>query len=88
MDLQQVQRQIRSTDVEQVLLLAHAEGGQAKPSQIKEEISDESGGFATAEASQQLRDLGLARQETSLAGEVTLTGDGKRLAERIQQSRL
>lgn len=85
MDIPSTANQLRGTSAEQLLLLIAEAGGQGQPRTTLgiDDLSD----FATSEAAAALRSLGLARQDHSLAGEVTLTEFGHQVSQRIKQSR-
>ncbi|WP_323095303.1 hypothetical protein [Intrasporangium sp. YIM S08009] len=84
MGIQETWRQIRGTATEKVLLNAHEAGGASLRSVYGAGVSDERSAIAAA---QRLRHIGLAVQETSIAGELELTGEGHELAEKVLASR-
>ncbi len=87
MNNDEIRAQIRGTATEAGLLATFDAGEQAHLSTIETAISG-GNAFDASEAAQTLRDLGLAEQSPSLAGKVTLTHNGRMLAQKIRQSRL
>ncbi len=82
-----IRAQIRGTATEDGLLATFDAGEQAHVSTIEAAIPG-GNAFDASRVAQTLRDLGLAEQWSSLAGEVTLTHNGRVLAQKIKQSRL
>lgn len=84
MNIHEAWRQIRGTAAEKVLLNSHSAGEPCFRSVYGAGVTDERSAVAAA---QQLRAMGLAVRENSMAGELELTGEGKELAEMVVRSR-
>lgn len=85
MDVQTTTRKIRGTSIEEVLLFVAAAGGESHLRPIEEAAGIER--RDVGEVAGYMRDLGLARRDQSMAGEVTLTHLGKQVAETVERSR-
>ena len=86
MNYDRIRAEIRHTATEDALLAVRTAGGEARLSTIESAVDGLTRADSTAIA-QRLRDHGLVSLETSLVGEVTLTYDGRTLADRILRSR-
>ena len=80
-----IRSEIRNTDAEEVLLAAEAAGGQLPYSGVVEAVRGD--GSAGSYAAATLRRLGLVSEKQSMAGEITLTPQGRRIAQAVLNSR-
>lgn len=85
MDVHTTMRKIRGTSIEEVLLVVADAGGESHLRPIEEAVGIDR--RDVGEVAGYLRDLGLARRDQSLAGEVTLTHLGQQVAEAVERSR-
>lgn len=87
MNYDTIRSEIRGLATEDVLLAVHVAGGEAHLSTIEAAV-DGLTRRDTASIAQQLRALGLATHHARASGEVTLTYDGRTLAQRVLDSRV
>lgn len=85
MDARTVSSRIKGTPIEEVLLAIMEAGGEARPGSLARGTGLDPRDLA--EVGEELRSMGLARRDASLAGEVTLTHQGKQVAQHISRSR-
>lgn len=85
MDVRGIMSEIRGSQIEDVLVQVATLGGSSHLQPIEQALGIDRRDLGGV--SKDLRDLGLAHRETSMAGEVDLTHHGKRVAEEVRQSR-